>query len=240
MDKIKKIIIVIVILFLISAIWFLKNNSKKQYDEIVQEKLYDEVKEEKPKEQEVIMIKEEEEKLEKEISINSEKNVESKKEETKQTQEIEKIDIKEVEETKKVVPIVEQMEEQKKKEDMEQSLKGEVIDKNDPNFVLVATSLNLENLKSYGLPMLIDFGSEGCMPCRQMKPTLIELNNELRGKAIIKYIDVWEYPEAADGFEFSLIPTQFFINKDGIVYKQHTGILSKEDAINILKEMGME
>ena len=107
-------------------------------------------------------------------------------------------------------------------------------------FFIISLLLELEKLKSYGLPILIDFGSEGCMPCRQMKPTLIELNEELRGKAIIKYIDVWEYPEAAEGFDFSLIPTQFFINKDGKVCKQHTGILGKEEIINILKEMGME
>ena len=48
-----------------------------------------------------------------------------------------------------------------------------------------------------------------------------------------------EYPEIADGFNFALIPTQYFITKDGEIYKTHTGILSKEDAINILKEMGM-
>ena len=73
-----------------------------------------------------------------------------------------------------------------------------------------------------------------------MHPILEELNSELRGKAIVKYIDIDKYPEATKGFNFTLIPTQYFISKDGEIYKTHTGIISKEDAISILKEMGME
>ena len=45
----------------------------------------------------------------------------------------------------------------------------------------------------------MDFGADGCMPCKMMEPTLHELNSELRGNAIIKFIDVWQYPEAAEG-----------------------------------------
>jgi len=95
-------------------------------------------------------------------------------------------------------------------------------------------------LKSYGLPILLDFGAKWCGPCQKMHPILEELNNELRGKAIIKYIDIDEYPEATKGFKFNLIPTQYFITKEGEVYKTHTGILTKNGVLEILKEMGME
>lgn len=115
----------------------------------------------------------------------------------------------------------------------------EQINKDDANFELESPSFNLETLTSYGLPILLDFGAEWCGPCQLMYPILEELNDMLRGKAIIKYVDIDEYPEIADGFNFALIPTQYFITKDGEIYKTHTGILSKEDAINILKEMGM-
>lgn len=114
------------------------------------------------------------------------------------------------------------------------------VDKDDPNFELVVKSLDLEILKSYKLPMMIDFGADGCMPCREMAPVLVELNAELRGKAIVKFIDVWEYPEASEGFNFSLIPTQFFFDKDGNMYKSHTGGLTKDEAMAILKELGVE
>jgi len=114
------------------------------------------------------------------------------------------------------------------------------IDKNDTNFELSTPSFDIETLKTYGLPILLDFGAEWCGPCQRMHPILEELNSELRGKAIVKYIDIDKYPEAIKGFDFTLIPTQYFINKDGEIYKSHTGIISKEDTISILKEMGME
>ena len=101
-------------------------------------------------------------------------------------------------------------------------------------------SLDLETLKAYKLPILIDFGSEGCMPCKMMEPDLKAANSELRGKAIIKFIDVWEYPEAAAGFNFSLIPTQFYFDKEGNLQGSHTGALTKDEIVSIMKEMGME
>jgi thioredoxin 1 len=116
----------------------------------------------------------------------------------------------------------------------------ETVDKDDPNFTLAVKSLDLETLKSYKLPMMIDFGSDGCIPCREMAPVLEELNTELKGKAIIKFVDVWKYPEASEGFDFSLIPTQFFFDKDGNMYKSHTGGLTKDEAMAILKELGVE
>lgn len=40
-------------------------------------------------------------------------------------------------------------------------------------FDLEATNnFNLDELKSYGLPMIIDFGSDSCIPCKEMAPTL--------------------------------------------------------------------
>jgi len=114
------------------------------------------------------------------------------------------------------------------------------IDKNDPNFELSTPSFDIETLKTYGLPILLDFGAEWCGPCQRMHPILEELNSELRGRAIIKYVDIDKYPDAAKGFSFTLIPTQYFITKDGEIYESHTGIISKEDAIKILNDMGME
>lgn len=114
------------------------------------------------------------------------------------------------------------------------------IDKEDANFNLAVSELDLETLKSYKIPMLIDFGSDSCIPCKQMAPVLKELNSELRGKAIVKFVDIWQYPEASEGFDFSLIPTQFFLDKDGKVYTSHTGAITKEEAVKILVDMGMK
>lgn len=127
----------------------------------------------------------------------------------------------------------------------------------------VTESLDLEQLKSYGLPIIIEFGSDSCIPCKQMAPIIESLNEELQGKAIIRFADVWKYPDLANGIPLSVIPTQVFFNSDGKPYKPadpnalsmnlyatkdtnehifttHEGTITKDKLLTILKEMGMK
>ncbi|AGA68488.1 thioredoxin domain-containing protein [Desulfitobacterium dichloroeliminans LMG P-21439] len=134
-----------------------------------------------------------------------------------------------------------------------------------PNFdfaLHVTESLEIEQLKSYGLPIIIDFGADSCIPCKEMAPVLKELNEELQGRAIVKFVDVWKYKELAKGYPINLIPTQVFIDAEGKPYKPkdpdamqmnlytlrdseehvfttHEGSLSKEQLLVILEEMGL-
>lgn len=95
------------------------------------------------------------------------------------------------------------------------------IDKQTGNiadFVLEATSIDLDALKEYNLPIIIDFGADSCIPCKEMAPVLKTLNAEMQGKAIIKFVDVWKNGDAANDFPIQVIPTQVFINADGTPY----------------------
>lgn len=126
----------------------------------------------------------------------------------------------------------------------------------------VTQALDLEKLKSYGVPIIIDFGADSCIPCKEMAPVLKELNEELQGRAIIKFVDVWKYKELAKGYPVNLIPTQIFIDAEGKPYQPqapeamqmnlytlqdteehvfttHEGSLSKEQLLDILEEMGL-
>lgn len=133
-----------------------------------------------------------------------------------------------------------------------------------PDFALhVSEEIDLDKLKSYGLPIVIDFGADSCIPCKEMAPVLKELNDELQGKAIIKFVDVWKYTSAGDGYPISVIPTQVFFDASGKpytpkdsdtipmtlfsrndtgehVFTTHEGGLTKDQLLDILKGMGLK
>lgn len=127
----------------------------------------------------------------------------------------------------------------------------------------ITEKIDLKKLKSYGLPIIIDFGSDSCIPCIEMAPTLKELNEMLQKKAIIKFADVWKNNSFAEGFPVETIPTQIFYNKDGKpfvpknpeamrmtlyqhkqtkehLFTAHVGLLTREEMLAALKEMGMK
>ncbi|MBU3188504.1 thioredoxin family protein [Clostridium bowmanii] len=132
------------------------------------------------------------------------------------------------------------------------------------DFALHVTGrLDLKQLKSYEIPIMIDFGADSCIPCKEMSPVLKALNEELRGKVIIKFVDVGQYQSLANDYPISVIPTQVFIDKDGKpytpknaeasqmkiydsketdehVFTTHEGGMTKDQILQVLKEMGVE
>ncbi|KUO58324.1 MAG: thioredoxin [Gracilibacter sp. BRH_c7a] len=142
-------------------------------------------------------------------------------------------------------------------------LSAGVADSNSDFSLLVTKEIDMEKLKSYGIPIIIDFGADSCIPCKEMAPVLKELNEELQGKAIIRFVDVWKFPDLAKGYPISVIPTQVFIDAKGKpytpedpntlplkkynakttnehVFTTHEGGMTKEQLLAVLKEMGVE
>lgn len=113
--------------------------------------------------------------------------------------------------------------------------------------------------------MIVDYGADSCIPCKEMAPVLEKANEAYRGKAFIKFINVWDYPDAANNVPIQVIPTQVLVNADGTpfvpseglasqieflmyshretgehVFTVHQGGLTEEQMRMILKEMGVE
>ncbi len=89
-----------------------------------------------------------------------------------------------------------------------------------------------------GKPLLVDFGANSCLPCRQLRPLLKEIKEEYAGKAHILIIDVYKFKELAREYKIQLIPTLIFFDKNGQEVFRHLGAWDKESIKNKLKEIG--
>ena len=49
-----------------------------------------------------------------------------------------------------------------------------------------SATFDLNELKKEKLPIVLDFSSATCPPCREMEPTLHKVKEEYKGKVIIK------------------------------------------------------
>ncbi len=148
------------------------------------------------------------------------------------------------------------------KKDTQNIGENEKSEMTNSDFLLnVNSELDIEKLKSYNIPIIIDFGADSCIPCKEMEPVLKSLNNELYEKAIIKFVDVWKNQKLAIGYPVTMIPTQLFIDSNGLpyipkeikdikfeihkdsdgnhIFTTHVGGLTKTQMLRILKEMGL-
>lgn len=145
----------------------------------------------------------------------------------------------------------------------QKSLVKPSVETENADFALETTVLDLEQLKSYGIPIMIDFGADSCVPCKEMAPILKELNENYQGKVIVKFVDVWKNQTLAEGYPLEVIPTQFFFDKEGNpyvpsdpegmqmmmystkdtnehVYTAHQGGMTKEQILAVFKELGVD
>ena len=126
------------------------------------------------------------------------------------------------------------------------------------------TAIDFEELSAYGLPIIVDYGADTCIPCKAMAPVLEKANSQFAGKAFVKFINVWDYPDAASNVPVQLIPTQVIFDASGKpfvpsdelasrieftmysdrntnehVFTVHQGGLTEEEMWMILAEMGV-
>jgi len=101
------------------------------------------------------------------------------------------------------------------------------------------TEGDLKNALTSGKPILVDFGANSCLPCRQMRPVLKEVRTEYSEKAKILIIDVYKNQNLAQEYKVLMLPTLVFFDSKGKEAFRHVGILEKEKIITKLKEIGM-
>jgi thioredoxin 1 len=89
-----------------------------------------------------------------------------------------------------------------------------------------------------GKPVLVDFGSNKCIPCRQLRPILKEVAQEFSGKAHVLVIDVFQHQALAREHRIHLIPTLIFFNAQGKEVFRRSGVWDKASIAKKLKDAG--
>jgi thioredoxin 1 len=100
------------------------------------------------------------------------------------------------------------------------------------------TEEELKKALSGGKPILVDFGANSCLPCRQLRPILKEIGKEYAGKAEVLVIDVYKYQHLAREYKIQAIPTLIFFDQKGKEVSRHFGLMTKEQIVAKLKEIG--
>jgi thiol-disulfide isomerase/thioredoxin len=99
---------------------------------------------------------------------------------------------------------------------------------------------SVDQARRNGLPVMVDFGASGCVPCDMMAPVLEELQMSLKEKCTILFTDVRIYQVLSARYQISNIPTQVFFDREGIEVFRHTGFFSKEEILDKLAELGVD
>lgn len=84
-------------------------------------------------------------------------------------------------------------------------------------------------------PVLIDFFATWCGPCQMLAPILVDVKAELNDQIKIIKIDVDKYQDLAAEYQVRGVPTMMIFKKGQMLWRQ-SGLLSKNDLVNLLKQ----
>jgi thioredoxin len=91
-----------------------------------------------------------------------------------------------------------------------------------------------ELLQSSTVPLLVDFTTELCGPCRMMGPILERVQAQLKTKLQIVKIDSEKYPHLSQQFQIHALPT-LLLFKRGQIIDRMEGLMPPEQLLARLK-----
>jgi len=151
------------------------------------------------------------------------------------------------------VPLIKQMiEQQRQGEEAEKLIadlrKGAKIDVNQKELQKLAvvppgmetqSEADFRKALTGGKPMVVDFGSNSCIPCRQLRPVLQKIRKDYTGKLEVLIIDIRNNQKLASDYQIQVIPTVVFFDPAGKEVFRHQGFMSEEKVKEQLAKMGV-
>lgn len=93
---------------------------------------------------------------------------------------------------------------------------------------------------SSGKPTLAEFGSNSCIPCKQMKPILEQLSVDYQDKLNVVIVEVYDHQDLARQYKVLGIPTQIILDSGGKEIARHVGLWPREQIITQLNKLGIK
>jgi thioredoxin 1 len=90
-----------------------------------------------------------------------------------------------------------------------------------------------------GVPVIVEFGGEHCIPCMQMQPVLRDLQALLGKRARVVNFWIQAHPEVARQHRIMVMPTQVIFDAKGQEVFRHIGLFPKAEFESVLKEKGI-
>ena len=101
--------------------------------------------------------------------------------------------------------------------------------------VVKLNSSSFDSFLNTGLPVVVDFWADWCMPCRMMAPVMEELAQAYAGKALFGKVNVDENSQIASRYGIMSIP-HFLIFKGGTLAEKIVGAVGRDPLENALKK----
>lgn len=108
--------------------------------------------------------------------------------------------------------------------------------------VIVGTNSNLFRVEknlliSDNLPIVVDFNATWCPPCKRFAPIFDAVAEKFKGQALFVSIDTDEYPEIANAYGISSIPTTVYIMGGGQELGKEVGLLTEEQFTDFVNQL---
>lgn len=101
-------------------------------------------------------------------------------------------------------------------------------------------SISLEKMLGNGKPTLAEFGWRECIPCKEMRPLLEELDREYKGKVNIVIIEIPFHEDLAEKYGIRVMPVQILFDSNGKEIARNAGFLPKNEIIAAFEAMGVK
>ena len=92
------------------------------------------------------------------------------------------------------------------------------------------------------LVTFVELGSDGCIPCKMMQPIMKEIESKYRGQVQVVFHDVWTDAGKPyiKKYAINVIPTQVFLDAEGVEFFRHEGFFPKDQLIAVLTAKGVK